>query len=187
MTMANISTPSITEAKANRNRLPSQLHIDMTPLVDLSFLLISFFIFTTTLSQPTTTNLVMPKASKDPLPLRESRALSMLLGKENTIFVYKGRWEDALAQHAIVRTTFNEYQGLGKMIREKQKELGSDREELMLLLKPTRQATYKNLIDALDETNINLVKKYAVVAPTEAEVNYVGSAIAGEFKMQNAK
>lgn len=65
--------------------------IDLTPLVDLGFLLLTFFIFSTTMIQPSVLNLSMPKDVTDPKDLMnmpESGALTLLLSKENLIYFY---------------------------------------------------------------------------------------------------
>jgi hypothetical protein len=47
------------------------------------------------------------------------------------------------------------------------------KEALMLLIKPTSGAIYKNVVDAMDEVIINDVKKYAIVEPADAEINFL--------------
>src|SRR5262249_31264869 len=78
--------PGVKKAKKLSTR------VDMTPMVDLGFLLITFFIFTATLSSPTTMNLNMPKDTKkeDETKVKQSGALTILLGKDNEVFYYEG-------------------------------------------------------------------------------------------------
>src|SRR3954465_6674792 len=67
--------------------------VDMTPMVDLGFLLITFFIFTSTMSTPTTLGLNMPKDEKDPQKqneAKESGSLTILLGKNDNVYYYEG-------------------------------------------------------------------------------------------------
>jgi biopolymer transport protein ExbD len=159
-----------------RNRMPLRsLKIDMTPLVDLGFLLITFFIFTTTMSEPTVTNLYMPKDG-DATNLGESNALTVLLSAENKVYCYQGKWEDAIQNNSILLTSYNLQTGIGKTIREKQERMGTRRNELMFLIKPSEEASYKNIIDALDEAAINSVTRYAIVEPDAQEVKYLRGA-----------
>jgi len=69
-------------------------NVDMTPMVDLGFLLITFFIFTATMSTPSTMRLTMPKDDNKPEDLTEvkqSAALTIMMGKDNQIFYYEGQ------------------------------------------------------------------------------------------------
>ena len=151
--------------------------IDMTPMVDLGFLLICFFVFTTTMSKPDVTDLFLPKDGP-PVPIKESTSLTVLLGKENKLFCYDGSWEDAVKKNRIISTNYSVNNGLGDIIRQKQKLMNDtkgkdERNNLMLIIKATREASYKNLIDAIDEVLINDIKHYAVVDPTPEEINYL--------------
>ena len=160
----DLQTP---ETKITRHRFHRAVRIDMTPMVDLGFLLITFFIFTTTMSQPTTMKLYMPD-DRDSTPLGESKALTVILGNNNKVYAYEGAFEDALRQNRIISTNNDESEGIGNIIRQKQKRLANSntktgKVEMVLLIKPTKQSTYKNIIDALDETTINGVKKYMII------------------------
>jgi len=149
---------------------------DMTPMVDLGFILITFFVMTVELSKSVAIKLNMP-AEGPPAKLGESSALTVLLDN-GKIYYYHGNWKDASARKEIYTTSFSETSGLGKVIREKQKWLDTHKKKegrkgLMLLIKPGNTASYKNVIDALDETMINAVKKYAILAADPAETAWL--------------
>ena len=151
----------------------------MTPMVDLGFLLITFFVFTTTMSTQKATDLFMPKESiNDPMPLPKSLALTILLDDNNKIYYYHGDFNEALKANEIFETNYSTYNGIGKVIMQKQKEIDAGgkfaegRKGLMLLIKPTPSSNYKNVIDALDEAVINDVRKYAIIEPTKEELHF---------------
>jgi biopolymer transport protein ExbD len=170
--MAQIQ-PQPIEGNTKRKLHPS-LNIDMTPMVDLGFLLITFFIFTTSMAEKRITRLIMPKEG-DSTDLAESKALTAILGADNKVFVYAGKWHDAVAGQNIVSTNYSVYEGLGRFIRAKQKQLGKKRDDLVLIIKPLSTASYQNVIDALDEALINNVQKYAVVDAGAEEKDYLNS------------
>ena len=155
------------------------LTIDMTPMVDLGFLLFTFFVFTTTISSPTVTDLYMPKDGLITNRLPESLALTLLLADDNKIYYYHADFTEAVKANNIFETGYSTTSGLGKIIRQKQKDIDTrgkfadGRHGLMLLIKPGSKSSYKNVVDALDEAVINDVKKYAILEPDEDELNFL--------------
>ena len=154
------------------------LRIDMTPMVDLGFLLITFFVFETSLSTPKAADLFMPKEGY-PTSLPNSLALTILLDDDNKVFYYEGDFKAAANNNQIFETNFSTTQGIGKVIREKQLGIAASKkfkeggQGMMLLIKPTSASVYKNVIDALDEVMINDIKKYALVEPSQEELNFL--------------
>jgi biopolymer transport protein ExbD len=160
-----------------KRKLHPALRIDMTPMVDLGFLLITFFIFTTTISEKKVMKLYMPPDGPS-TKLGESKVLTVLLGQGNKVYAYEGKFEDAVRENRITATTYNEGNGIGNLIREKQKKLQATdmkegRNTLVFLIKPTKQATYRNTVDALDEATINDVKRYMIVDVSPEEKSYL--------------
>ena len=154
--------PGVKKAKKLSTR------VDMTPLVDLGFLLITFFIFTTTMSTPSTMDLFMPKDTKKDEDLnkaKESGALTIMMGANNHVYYYEGK----LAPDASNFTTssFDPEKGIRKIIIEKKKS--TPPEDLVVVIKPNEEATYKNTVDMLDEMTINEIKRFALVDISEVE------------------
>jgi biopolymer transport protein ExbD len=181
--MAQIeNTSTVRKGKSFSHHKKQILRIDMTPMVDLGFLLITFFVFTSTISAPTVTDLFMPKDDVDsPQPLPKSLALTLLLDDHDKIYYYNGDFNEAANTNKIFETNYSTYEGVGKIIRQKQKDIDASgkfadgRRGLMLLIKPTSESVYKNVVDALDEAVINDVKKYAIVEPANEEISYIKS------------
>jgi len=181
--MAQIeNTANVRKGRSFSHNKKQIIRIDMTPMVDLGFLLITFFVFTTTLSTPKAIDLFIPKDdTTHPQPLPNSLALSLLLEDNDKIYYYNGDFKEAANTNKIFETNYSTYEGIGKIIRQKQKEINASgkftdgRKGLMLLIKPTSKSSYKNVIDALDEAVMNDVKKYAIVEPANEEISYISS------------
>ncbi len=152
--------PGVKKSKKHSTR------VDLTPMVDLGFLLITFFIFTTTVSQPTSMNLNMPKDTKDPnqdTKVKESGSLTLILGKANEIYYYFGN--DPATMQSVG------YKGVRDIILKKKKSTPAN--DLFIIIKPDKDATYKNAVDMLDEMDINDISRYAMVDPTPDEYSKV--------------
>jgi biopolymer transport protein ExbD len=133
--------------------------VDLTPMVDLGFLLITFFIFTTTMSQPTAMRLFLPKdvdKPEDQNKVKASGALSIMLGKDNHVFYYEG---ELLPDGSNFKPT--NFKDIRAEIINKKKN--TKPEDFVVVIKPGPEATYKNTVDILDEMTINDVKRYALV------------------------
>lgn len=188
--------PGVKKAKKLSTR------VDMTPMVDLGFLLITFFVFTATLNEPTALDLNVPKDVEDKTKqteVKESAVLSIILGKKDQVYYYEGKLE---ADASNFKTTT--YKGIRDVIINKKKEVrenfnpatvnaeACEKEkqaakedgdpnwekacqdiDFMVIIKPDAEATYKNTVDILDEMVINRVKRYALVKPFEDEIKVV--------------
>jgi biopolymer transport protein ExbD len=164
--------PGVKKAKKLSTR------VDMTPMVDLGFLLITFFIFTTTMSTPNTTRLIMPKDEKDPekqTEVKQSGALTILLGKENHLYYYEGQMEGDGSNFKS-----STYAGIREVIQKKKadvmlrgRSLGfhpdSLDKDLVIVIKPDVDATYKNTVDILDEMTISNIQRFALIDITDTE------------------
>ncbi len=143
--------------------------VDLTPMVDLGFLLITFFVFTTTMSTPTAMRLFLPKDTDKPEEqnkAKESGALTLMLGKDRTVYYYNG----ILAPDGSNFQTTN-FKGLREVILDKKKSTKAS--DLVIVIKPTDQAEMRDVVDALDEMTINAVKRYALVDIAPAETQFI--------------
>ncbi len=121
-----------------KNQKKERPKIDMTPMVDLGFLLISFFVITTELSEPRSASLNMPKDGP-PMPLGDSSALTVLLAGTDKIYYYRGNWDDAVKGNKIFKTDFSSL-ALRDAILQQKRQLDltvNKRDGLMLLIKST--------------------------------------------------
>src|SRR2546423_7503955 len=143
--------------------------VDLTPMVDLGFLLITFFIFTTTMSQPTAMKLFLPKDTDKPEEqnkVKASGALTLLLGKNDVIYYYEGE----LAPDASNFKT-SSFKEVRKVIIDKKRS--TDDQDFVVVIKPDNDATYKNTVDILDEMTITDVKRYAMVDISPVEYSLI--------------
>jgi len=173
--MNSIDSTAIRRRKASVKGLKKEkIKIDMTPMVDLGFLLITFFIVTTELSTPRTASLNMPKDGP-PMPVGNSSALTVILAGNDKMIYYRGNWQDAVKQNEIIKTDHSSNSLRNAIIQQKHQldSNGIEKDGLMLLIKSTGDASYKNIVDMLDEVLINDVKKYAIAKPEPAELAWL--------------
>ncbi|AZI19631.1 ExbD/TolR family protein [Chryseobacterium taklimakanense] len=148
--------------------------VDMTPMVDLGFLLITFFMFTTTFSKPNVMDLGLPAKPKEnqkapDTEIKLSNSVSILIGKDNRVFWHQ-QDNTSLTDANLNETTFDR-EGIRKVIQQA-KANAADQSKFTVIIKPTDDAVYKNFVDILDEMAITKSEQYGVtdVKPWEKAV-----------------
>lgn len=151
--------------------------VDLTPMVDLAFLLITFFMLTTTLNKPSAMELIMPKddPTVDKEPVRECQVLNLLIDTLDQVWYY-----DGLTVAGLQKTTFAGDAGIRKEILRSKKRVSREcgispktnkERPLICLIKLLPGSRYKNMVDVLDEMDITGVAVYAIqeYSPIEKE------------------
>jgi len=199
--MADVSQDSGSHKKGGKKRskkLPTR--IDFTPMVDLGFLLITFFMLATSLIKPQTMEITMPSDKKvedvDKAVAKASQAVTLILGKNDKVFYYFGKTEGA----QVIETNYAA-DGLRKILLEKnfniakqvedlksekikthmnedvfQKKLGeikANKNAPVVRIMATDDSNYRNLVDALDEMNICSISRYAIVDIDEQDLQLI--------------
>lgn len=164
--------------KKGRGKKPST-HIDMTPMVDLGFLLLTFFVLTTTMGTPVTMPIIVPAEDKEePKPdqqekVSEEKVLVILISGKDRCYWYMGKNPELnLVGYKAdgIRKTIQTKQELmkkSKFVTEK------DQEPLIVIVKMTEDAKYRNMVDILDEMNITKQKKYMLLDITPDEIGMI--------------
>lgn len=134
--------------------------IDMTPMVDLAFLLLTFFIPTTTFNKPYIMLLNMPARDGTTSPKNDENILNLMLAEDNKIY-----WWMGLEPNARLTNYSNE--GVRQLIFQKKRETKS----LMVLIKPKDNCKYENMVDILDEMTITATTQYAIMDVTPEDLS----------------
>lgn len=161
---------------------------DMTPMVDLGFLLITFFIYTTTFSKPNVMGFATPNKDKEQPEQEEvaeskvSNTITIILGEDDRVFWYQVPLQDVTPED-LVETDYSA-EGIRQAIYTK-KANALDLDKWTVIIKPTVDATWKNTVDILDETAVTDSDKKAVVElrkkELEAYYGKIGKPIPAEL------
>ena len=158
-------------ANTNSGRVRSTkkaIRVDLTAMVDLAFLLITFFILTTTLQRPNTMDLVMP----DPGPdggVPESRTMTVLLGSDDKVEWYIGIPGKPITAPAVDGFGKN---GIRRALLEQSERIKREQgKDMVVLIKPSDKSNYANVVNLMDELNITNNERRAIVDITPAEIS----------------
>jgi biopolymer transport protein ExbD len=157
--MAEISTPTMTrKSRGVPKSKKLSTRVDLTPMVDLGFLLITFFIYSTELSKPSVMPLHLP-ADSAPTPTRASGAITLLLGQNNNIYYYEGA--DPIAGKSV------DQRSIRTILLDKKRRTNPT--WFNVIIKPTKNATYGNAVNILDEMKIDNIHHFVLTDPTPYE------------------
>ena len=164
--MAAIEQPTSKTGKKPRARKRG-FHLDMTPMVDLAFLLLTFFMLTTTFAKPRVMELTMPV--KDPTHQAEtaaSSAMTIVLDKNHQVRYYFGlnRPGDPSVPVPTLHTTNFGPHGIRQALLARQRQ-----SPIVVLIKPSPAAKYQDMVDILGEMSITNQKKYAITELSAAD------------------
>jgi biopolymer transport protein ExbD len=146
--------------------------VDLTPMVDLGFLLITFFIVSTTMQEQRVLKFFLP-ADGPPTLAPESSSLTLVPTENNTVLYYSGTLETAAQLNQLGTTGFSLTEGVGQLIRNKKRalQLSGKEKDFTVLIYPDGSSSYKNMVDIIDELLINNVHKYCLSENTTAIEN----------------
>jgi len=150
--------------------------VDLTAMVDLAFLLITFFMLTTSLSKPQSMDLGLPDKEDDPkknknIKVDENRTMTVLMGDNNQMKYYMGIMNTPMAPKDI---TYGKAGLRAELIKRKKTVIEYTRDAkkgLIVIIKPSKKSNYRNLVDVLDEMAIADVPTYAIVDILPEEVS----------------
>jgi biopolymer transport protein ExbD len=177
--------------------------VDFTPMVDLAFLLITFFMLATTLAKPQTMEIALPARDNltddEQTKVKASRAVTIILGKDDKVFYYEGTRENDV--DPVVNTTNFSPTGVRKFLIQKnysimvkirdlkqkledkqisqedfdkqKDEIIADKSAPIVLIKGADDSKYRDFIDILDEMAICNIAKFAVVDITPYDLELI--------------
>ena len=193
--MSEINTEKGSNEKGRVKKLSTR--VDFTPMCDLGFLLITFFMLSTTMSKPQTMDLSIPAKDKvteeEASKVKESLAVTVLLGKENKVYYYFGAATEentpelkvtdfspsgirdvllrrnvaVVAEMKVLRDKLKKRGISDKEFSEQSAKIKDNKNAPVVIIKPTEESTYKDMVDILDEMQICSISRYALVDITD--------------------
>ncbi len=168
--MAAIENSSSSNEKKIHKVSKHNTRVDLTPMVDLGFLLITFFVFTTTMAASTVMNIHVPDDKLEPDdPVCASCVLTIFLDENNNVKYFEGM----PASHPEVKVTNFSNDGVRKVIvtkRQAVEQLKGSADDFVMIIKPGIKSTFQNFIDIVDEATINNVKHYYCTEITKEDM-----------------
>ena len=143
--------------KGKAKRVP--IRIDMTPLVDVAFLLLTFFMLTTVFSKPQTMELNLPPDDKTQVEVAESNLMTLRVMADSTI------WH-AMGSQPPEKVEFSKF-------REFLLESNRSNPKLITLVKVDRDGSYALMVDIMDELNLANVTRFSLAQMTDKDKSVV--------------
>jgi biopolymer transport protein ExbD len=173
--MAEMNMPQAVAGNRGVQRMKkASVKVDLTPMVDLGFLLITFFIVTTAWSKPGALKINLP-ADKSTMIFGESAVLTLVPGIGNEIWYYEGDLGPTILNQRNGWVNYSSANGVGNLIRNKKSSLEKNSfyrkagMELCVVIKPSPNTTLQQVVSLLDEMKIEHVKTY-MLSDLEKEV-----------------
>lgn len=140
--------------------------VDLTAMVDLAFLLITFFMLTTSLNKPQAMDVAMPDKNVETdrqtdINVDEHRSVTLVLGSDDKIVWYQGDVNNPLSGPEVI-----DYSAEGlRAVLLRMKDLvprQAGGKDMIVVIRPSDKSVTRNIIDALDEMKIADIQRYMI-------------------------
>ena len=161
--------------RAKRKRKRLGFHIDMTPMVDVAFLLLTFFMLTTTFGKANTMEINIPPESSE-IKIAETNVMTFRVVQDGYVY-----WSIGEASPRKLRLYDEEgAMSLGKEVRQMLSQQTRANSKLVIVVKISDKAKYKYLVDLIDEFNMMKIDRFSLDDFTDADAEAVGIASESE-------
>ncbi|MDZ7291471.1 MAG: biopolymer transporter ExbD [candidate division KSB1 bacterium] len=154
-------------AKKHKKKRRIGIRIDMTPMVDVAFLLLTFFMLTTVFSKPQTMEINLPPDVKTTVEVAESNLLTLRVAADGTIF-----WNIGSEPPQKIATIDN-IAPLRALLVERNRL----NPKLITLVKVDRDGTYKMMVDIMDELNLAEITRFSLAPMTPKDKEQLQKAM----------
>lgn len=154
----------VAPSKTGKGPRRTGVHMDMTPMVDVAFLLLTFFMLTTVFSRPQALEINLPE-SEVPIEIAQSNVFTIRVGADG-----EPTW--AIGTERPQATTWND---LGSQLAD----AAARNDKLVTVVKVDREGPYSAAIDALDELQVSGVTRFSIAPLTDADRALLGASAAG--------
>lgn len=171
ITMAELTTKSAnsSEGNARRTNLKSG-KVDLTAMVDLAFLLITFFMLTTSLSKSNSLMVSMPDRGviTEPIEIADTRTVHVILGEKGKVMWYYGKSEAPITAPALTHHGSN---GIREVLLEMKKRIpqNNNGKDMIVLIKPTDESIAQDVVSMLDEMAVLDIHRFMLTKPSAEE------------------
>lgn len=148
--------------KKHKKKRRLSIRIDMTPMVDVAFLLLTFFMLTTYFSKPQTMELNLPPDEKTTVEVAESNLLTLRMDAKGVVY-----WNVGTEPAKISDL---------KSLRPVLEERNRNNPKLITLIKVDREGTYTMMVDIMDELNLANITRFSLAPMTDADKKIIEKA-----------
>jgi biopolymer transport protein ExbD len=141
------------------------IRIDMTPMVDVAFLLLTFFMLTTVFAKPQTMEINLPPDADVKVEVAESNLMTLRVTADGSLFWNTG--SEPLAKM--------EFKDLRKFLADRNRA----NPKLITLIKVDREAKYIQMVDIMDELNLANITRFTLAPMLPEDKKLVEQAQAG--------
>ncbi|MBI5168962.1 MAG: biopolymer transporter ExbD [Candidatus Eisenbacteria bacterium] len=132
------------------------MRIDMTPMVDVAFLLLIFFMVTTVFMTPQALEINLPPDNKTPMQVAESKILQLRVLGEDRVY-----WKRGPKTDPWVRTTVAGMKDVLKPL--------ANNDAIVILLNIDRDATFDNMVSIIDQLDLANLGRFSILELTPAD------------------